>query len=69
MIDSTMSKVVEKINLKRDLEKRNRDLKMKHQKRLDEVNSLYLLENKISQDLIKQQEINNKMSAECQFLK
>ena len=51
LIDSTMSKVIEKINLKRDLEKKQRELRERLQKRTDEVNSLFLLENKISTEM------------------
>ena len=40
MVDEQLQQVVEKINKKRELEKQNRDLRQKLQKRQDEVNSL-----------------------------
>jgi hypothetical protein len=49
-----MAQVIERINYKRDLEKKNKDLKEKNIKREDEVNSLYLLNNRISQEMMQQ---------------
>ena len=40
MVDKQLQQVVEKINKKRELEKQNRELRQKLQKRRDEVNSL-----------------------------
>ena len=69
MIDQTMAQVIERINYKRDLEKKNKDLKEKNLKREDEVNSLYLLNNRISQEMMQQQTKKNKMIDECEFIK
>lgn len=40
IVDNQLQQVVEKINIKKDLEKKNRDCMAKLQKRTDEVNSL-----------------------------
>jgi len=37
IIDQSLQNVVEKINLKKDIEKKNRELIEKRQKRLDEI--------------------------------
>lgn len=51
MVDEQLQQVVEKINKKRELEKQNRDLRQKLQKRQDEVNSLEFQGNQASQNI------------------
>ena len=51
IVDAQLKEVVDKINLKSDLEKRNRELQQKAQKRLDEVQNLEMQNHNIADQI------------------